>query len=66
MFSCSLEVLLPPDAGGAAAALGGPAHLQRRHLAAQVYEEGHGRRGFMQCSEFGFSGLLDLDPDSES
>ncbi len=39
------QILLPPDAGGAAAPLGGSHDLQRRHLAAQVHEEGHGKRG---------------------
>ncbi len=38
------QILLPPDAGGAAAPLGGSHDLQRRHLAAQVHEEGHGKR----------------------
>ena len=39
------QILLPPDAGGAAAPLGGSHDLQRRHLAAQVHEEEHGKRG---------------------
>jgi len=37
----TVQIVLPPDAGGAATSLGGSHDLQRRHLAAQMHEEGH-------------------------